>query len=397
VNATIGAPRQAPAGAEAVAPQRARRWSARLVPGDRMVWWAAGVVGLAGAVVLLVALLQPRELFLGSNSVAARADVVQIRPGVRMCVLRQRVPDGTGRIRFKIDSQTRAQPAYRVTVRPAGGPAISGRVAGSAAGFRSIDVPLERPLPDTARGFAFADICLTPSDTGGPVFAWGTNQLSDTDHPVRLGRHKDVPNRVALWFLPKTPQERSILGQLGTVFERASIFRPRFVGPWTFWLVLFGVFPFLCYAGVRLIARADEPRARRVPLPVWVALIGFGVAITWSFVTPAFPGYTSGHSTFSRAAAEVLTHFTGSPYVPDGLGEFHARAHEYLRSEDGPSVDVTLQWATWYDAADLAGQSRLWGGIHVSADDFMGRITGSEVGILAFDRAEQYFAGQVGP
>jgi len=116
-----------------------------------------------------------------------------------------------------------------------------------------------------------------------------------------------------------------------------------------------------------------------------------------TFVTPAFPGFTSGHSTFSRAAAEVLTRFTGSAYFPGGLGEFHASAHEYLRFEDGPSVDVTLQWATWYDAADLAGQSRLWGGIHVSADDFMGRITGSEVGTLAFDRAEQYFAGQVGP
>jgi hypothetical protein len=116
-----------------------------------------------------------------------------------------------------------------------------------------------------------------------------------------------------------------------------------------------------------------------------------------TFVTPAFPGYTSGHSTFSRAAAEVLTRFTGSPYVPGGLGEFHARAHEYLRFEDGPSVDVTLQWATWDDAADLAGQSRCWGGIHVPGDDFMGRITGAQVGPLAFDRAEQYFAGEVGP
>src|SRR4051794_10511622 len=76
--------------------------------------------------------------------------------------------------------------------------------------------------------------------------------------------------------------------RLGTGVARAAIFRPRFVGPWTFWLVLFAVFPRLCYAGVRSIARADEPRARRVPLAVWVALIGFGVAITWSFVTPAF-------------------------------------------------------------------------------------------------------------
>ncbi len=50
------------------------------------------------------------------------------------------------------------------------------------------------------------------------------------------------------------------------------------------------------------------------------------LASTWvpyqlpTFVTPAFQGYTSGHSTFSRAAAEVLTAFTGSEYFPGGLG-----------------------------------------------------------------------------
>ena len=70
---------------------------------------------------------------------------------------------------------------------------------------------------------------------------------------------------------------------------------------------------------------------------------------------------------------------------------------QYLTFEDGPSVDVHVQWATYYDAADMAGQSRLWGGIHVQADDFMGRMTGSQVGIGAFDRAAQYFAGTVGP
>jgi hypothetical protein len=114
-----------------------------------------------------------------------------------------------------------------------------------------------------------------------------------------------------------------------------------------------------------------------------------------TFVTPAFAGYTSGHSTFSRAAAEVLARFTGSPFLPGGLGEFHAPAHQYLAFEDGPSVDTVLQWATYFDASDLAGQSRLWGGIHITADDFNGRITGSAVGIAAFDLAERYFAGTV--
>ncbi|MEM9023756.1 MAG: DUF6851 domain-containing protein, partial [Bacteroidota bacterium] len=65
-----------------------------------------------------------------------------------------------------------------------------------------------------------------------------------------------------------------------------------------------------------------------------------------TFVTPPFAGYVSGHSTFSRAAAEVMTLLTGDPFFPGGVGEFHAPKDNFLVFERGPSVDVTLQWAT---------------------------------------------------
>jgi hypothetical protein len=110
-----------------------------------------------------------------------------------------------------------------------------------------------------------------------------------------------------------------------------------------------------------------------------------------NFVTPAFPGFTSGHSTFSRAAAEVMTLATGSAYVPGGLGEAVVPKDTALTFEKGPSVAFKLQWATWYDAADQAGQSRLWGGIHIEPDDFVGRRTGGVVGAKAFAKAETYF------
>ncbi|MBL8918769.1 MAG: vanadium-dependent haloperoxidase [Myxococcaceae bacterium] len=110
-----------------------------------------------------------------------------------------------------------------------------------------------------------------------------------------------------------------------------------------------------------------------------------------SFVTPAFPGFISGHSTFSRAAAEVLTLATGSAFVPGGLGEAVIAKDVSLTFEKGPSVPLKLQWATWYDAADQAGQSRLWGGIHIEPDDFVGRRVGADVGKKAFDKAETFF------
>jgi hypothetical protein len=124
-------------------------------------------------------------------------------------------------------------------------------------------------------------------------------------------------------------------------------------------------------------------------------------AIDWlpyqrdTFVTPAFAGYVSGHSGFSRAAAEVLTRITGSEYFPGGIGSFTAPMNNFLRFEQGPSVDVVLQWATYYDAADEAGISRIYGGIHVPVDDGPGRIVGSQCGIGAWDLAEKYFDGSI--
>lgn len=114
-----------------------------------------------------------------------------------------------------------------------------------------------------------------------------------------------------------------------------------------------------------------------------------------TFVTPPFAGYVSGHSTFSRSAAEVLTLFTGSEYFPGGLGELVAPMNDFLHFEVGPTEEVVLQWATYQDAADQAGLSRLWGGIHVEADDFGGRMMGYTIGRDAFALAKKYFTGEI--
>lgn len=110
-----------------------------------------------------------------------------------------------------------------------------------------------------------------------------------------------------------------------------------------------------------------------------------------NFVTPPFPGYTSGHSTFSRSAAEVLAAITGTPFLPGGLGSFVAAANQYLAIERGPSQTVELQWATYYDAADLAGISRRFGGIHPYYDDYPSRIAGSRIGSKAWTRARELY------
>ena len=130
-----------------------------------------------------------------------------------------------------------------------------------------------------------------------------------------------------------------------------------------------------------------------------VAGVGWILADNWwpyqrpSFVSPPFAGYVSGHSVFSRAAAEIMSMLTGSEYFPGGMGEFEAPMNEFLVFEDGPSMDITLQWAKYADASDQTSLSRIWGGIHPPADDLPGRYMGLEIGPEAFTEARRYYNG----
>ena len=94
--------------------------------------------------------------------------------------------------------------------------------------------------------------------------------------------------------------------------------------------------------------------------------------------SPPFAEYVSGHSTYSAAAAEILEQFTGS----DNFGAAVSFAAGESRFEPGetPEAPVVLEWATFSEAADQAGISRLYGGIHFDDGDINGRQLGKEVG-----------------
>ena len=125
--------------------------------------------------------------------------------------------------------------------------------------------------------------------------------------------------------------------------------------------------------------------------------VGWILAERWwpyqrpTVVTPPFAGYVSGHSTYSRAAAEVLGALTGDPFFPGGMSAFEIPANDFLFFERGPSVGMVLQWATYRDAADQCSLSRIWGGIHPPADDIPGRLIGARIGRDAFAHAKSWF------
>jgi membrane-associated phospholipid phosphatase len=116
---------------------------------------------------------------------------------------------------------------------------------------------------------------------------------------------------------------------------------------------------------------------------------------TWEpyLPTPPFAEYVSGHSTFSAAAASVLTFFTGSRRF--GLEVTVPAFSSTIEPGAVPATDVTLRWSTFDAAADEAGMSRRLGGIHFEDADTRGRHMGKRVGQLAWARARAHIEGRI--
>jgi len=108
-------------------------------------------------------------------------------------------------------------------------------------------------------------------------------------------------------------------------------------------------------------------------------------------VTPPFPEFVSGHSTFSSAGAEILRRFTRS----DAFGASHTQAKGTSVIEPGlvPATAITLRWETFSDAESQAGASRRYGGIHFAEADFSGRIMGRMAGHAAWSRVQALLRG----
>jgi len=110
-----------------------------------------------------------------------------------------------------------------------------------------------------------------------------------------------------------------------------------------------------------------------------------------TFPTPPFPEYVSGHSTFSAAAAQILRLWTGS----DAFGASATVPAGSSKIEPGltPAQPIVLAWKTFSEAAEEAGMSRRYGGIHFRAADLTGRLLGRMVAEQAWAVAAGYFDG----
>lgn len=154
---------------------------------------------------------------------------------------------------------------------------------------------------------------------------------------------------------------------------------------------------------VRLIRELGElgligefnPELGGYAIEAWVPGVGTQTILATEFLTyqtpggdpsPPFSEYTSGHSAFSAAGAEILKQFSGS----DVFGASVTFEPGESRFEPGitPQQTLTLEWETFSEAADEAGISRIYGGIHFDEGDLNSRTLGREVGQAVWQKTQ---------
>jgi hypothetical protein len=100
---------------------------------------------------------------------------------------------------------------------------------------------------------------------------------------------------------------------------------------------------------------------------------------TWTplLKTPPFPTYSSGHSSFSGAADAVLSYFFGPNVHFTSTSDGH---NGFRQRPLADSQIITRSFDSFAQAADEAGRSRIYGGIHFEFDNAAGLAAGRALG-----------------
>ena len=252
--------------------------------GDKRVWYAvvAVVVPLLG--VLAYYCLRPNDYNTGSDNAEVVTYIAPDPAGKPLCLQGLLLPAGTARMRMQMVSRTQSRPPLQMVLR-VGGRVVVSRIGPvyvkrpdrvSVAVFRFPEVPA-RPAIETASA------CITATD----LVNWGGTPLPSP--PASPGTVAGVPvaGRVAVWYLPPMGAQRSYISQLGSILDRAALFRPSPIGAWSYYLLLIAVVPLLALFAVRLLALAATGRLPRRVL-LWLYVIAVLNFLGWALISPPF-------------------------------------------------------------------------------------------------------------
>ena len=127
-----------------------------------------------------------------------------------------------------------------------------------------------------------------------------------------------------------------------------------------------------------------------------------------NFVTPPFPDFVSGHSSFSSSSAKIFCYMfqtdtinLAKPVINNNILNYLSPVltqtvnfslnntfifpHTSTIESNVPSTSINLNWNTWSDLARSSGKSRLYGGIHIESSNQAGQLLGSNIADKIWD------------
>ncbi|HXD55757.1 MAG TPA: DUF2142 domain-containing protein [Solirubrobacteraceae bacterium] len=296
---------------------RLRRARSAVFAGDPRIWRAAALVALPLLVLSIVYCLVPRDYFTGTNSVEPLTFVAPAPAGQATCVTGLLLPPGTAGIRLQAISRSSERPALRFRAL-IGGTLVDDRLPAARVGasrVSEVDFPLPKLEPSALERPVSA--CVTADEE----INWGGTPLPapPASYPPTLAGHP-IAARIAAWYLPPKGRRASYLARLGAILDRAALFRPGLVGPWTYWLILFGILPLLAFLALRLLARASAHATRPIPVRrVAVSLFAIAAAnfACWALITPVFQAPDEvDHFAYTQSLVERGEQPAASPASP---------------------------------------------------------------------------------
>ncbi len=298
---------------------------AAVFAGDRRVWRTAALVAVPLLVLGAFYCLRPRFYYTGTNSVEDAAYVADAPTAAQLCVPDLQLPAGTAFVRLRVRTPTRLRPALHLTLSAPGRTIVSSLPALRTPANRitNADFPIPR-MPAKPAGVPVS-LCVSAE---GPVSWAGTPLLPLVASPPTLAGTA-LSARIAVWYLPSAGSRRSYLDRAGEVFARAALFRPGFVGAWTYPLLLVLVLPALALLALRCLALAVAGEAGR-RLALWLFVLAALNACCWALITPAFQG-------------------------PDEV-DHYAYVQALAQRHQGPSTDPGSPRPRWSGAEGLALQ-----------------------------------------
>jgi hypothetical protein len=215
----------------------------------------AGALALVVAGLIVGGLNEHRRTAF-SVDVPAATPVARLTAGRPVCQRPVSVPSAFSAVRLWIASRSLHPVPVTLSVRGRGRTPfdIGGQLSMPAGVVPGALTSATANFGRTVSAGALIELCLRAAG-GGPLYLFGAGPTIGSG--VISPAPSAGPQAASLVFL--SPHSRSVLALLPTMLDRAALFRPTWMGAWTYWVLLAGLVAavLLLGASVAATARAD--------------------------------------------------------------------------------------------------------------------------------------------